>query len=382
MLGFDPEGDVRGHDAAGDVGHAAGHHDHQFGFRKLIQKRPDGEGSFRLAHEDAGGHVEGLRAAGAHDARHDPGGSANDELHDADVIEQREKSGDENNRGENLESKNEVFRRSGETGRSRGGQAELAKDKLRAVKGVAEEQIDVVSGLFKKIAARGEAQNKNGERKLQAETPKHSFEFDGLAIGGEEIREAEHCEQAKHSGETSHALSSFCRAGKNKIVDALAAKNAADERAPLARRSFADLIAGGDETPRFRQLCSVIVMNCYERLAFFYTVANAFVKFEADSVVDTVFLFFTTTAKGGKGGPELLAICCADKACGRTGNTGVVASLREQERVVDDAFVTALETNALLEFFFGLAAREHGFGEMAAFVESLGALAEEKHPAR
>ena len=153
MLGFDAEGDVGGHDAAGNVGHAAGHHDHQLGFCELIQKRADGEGGFGLAHEDAGGDVERFRAAGAHDAGHDPGGSANDELHDADVIEKRKKSGDENDRGQDLESKNEVLRRSGETGIGSRGQAELAKDKLRAVKSVAEKQIDVVSGLFKKIAA-------------------------------------------------------------------------------------------------------------------------------------------------------------------------------------------------------------------------------------
>jgi hypothetical protein len=80
------------------------------------------------------------------------------------VIEKRKKCSDENNRGENLESKNKMLWRSGKTRRRGRGQAELAKDKLRAVEGVAEEQIDVVSGLFKKIAARGEAQNKNGER--------------------------------------------------------------------------------------------------------------------------------------------------------------------------------------------------------------------------
>src|SRR5271165_2087430 len=99
MLGFDTERDVGRHDAAGDVGHAAGHYHHQLGLCELIQERADGERSFGLPHEDAGGNVERFSAAGSHHAGHNPGGDANDNLHDADVVEQREKSGDENNCG-------------------------------------------------------------------------------------------------------------------------------------------------------------------------------------------------------------------------------------------------------------------------------------------
>ena len=55
-----------------------------------------------------------------------PGGDSNDELHDTDVIEQRKKSSDENNRGQNLEGKKKVFWGSGETGSGSRGQAEFA----------------------------------------------------------------------------------------------------------------------------------------------------------------------------------------------------------------------------------------------------------------
>ena len=97
----------------------------------LVQKRADGERSFRLAHEDAGGDVERFRAAGAHDVRHDPGDGANDELHDADVIEKREKRGDEDDRGQHLERKNKMLRRSSESWTCSRGQTQLAKHKLR-----------------------------------------------------------------------------------------------------------------------------------------------------------------------------------------------------------------------------------------------------------
>src|ERR1700723_2218012 len=102
---------------------------------------------------------------------------------------------------------------SGEAAKPGGGsrrRAEFAKDKLRAIKRIAEQQIDVVAGFFKKVAADGEAQNKNGKRELQAKAPENGFELDGLAIGGKEKREAEHGKQAEHSGETSHSWTSFC----------------------------------------------------------------------------------------------------------------------------------------------------------------------------
>ena len=44
--------DVHGHDAAGDVGHAAGHDDHQFAARGFGEKRADSERGLGLAHED------------------------------------------------------------------------------------------------------------------------------------------------------------------------------------------------------------------------------------------------------------------------------------------------------------------------------------------
>src|ERR1700722_202111 len=386
MLGFDAEGDVGSHDAAGDVSHAAGHHDHQLRSCELVQKRTDGERGFGLAHEDAGRYVERFRAAGAHDASHDPSGDANDELHDADVIEERKKSGDENNCGQNLEGEKKVFWRSGETRSGSGGQAEFAQDKLRTVKRVAEEQIDVVARLFKKVAADGEAQYENGKGELQAKAPEHSFELDGFAIGGEEIREAEHCQQAKHSGKSSHALTSFFRVSSVPVATktfaiSLSPENATNERV-LAGRGFTNFVAIGDESFGFGQLCAAIVMNCGERLALFYVVADALVKFESDGVVDGVFLFLAAAAEGSESGAELFAIRCGDKACGRAANIAVGSGLGEKLRVVDDALVAALQANTFFEFFFGLAGDNHFFGQKASVVDGFGMVAKKKHPSR
>src|SRR5580704_14574730 len=156
--------------------------------------------------------------------------------------------------------------------------------------------------------------------------------------------------------------------------------NAANEREPFPWRNFADFVAGGDEALRFGQLCAAIVMNCDERLAFFYAVTDAFVKFEADGVVNGVFLFFAAAAEGGESGAKLFAICGGEEAGGGAEDVGAGLGLREEFGVVDDPLVAALQANALLEFFPGLAGGDHGFGEEAAFVYGLGAVAEEKHP--
>jgi len=121
-------------------------------------------------------------------------------------------------------------------------------------------------------------------------------------------------------------------------------------------------------------------MNCGERLAFFYAIADAFVKFEADGVVDGVFLFFAAAAEGSESGAQLFAICGGEEAGGETCDVGFGLRLREKLRVVNDTLVAALQANALLEFFPGLARGDHGFGEEAAILDGFGAVAEKKHP--
>jgi len=81
------------------VRHTTSHDNHQFRLREFWKEGTDGERSFGLAHKNAGGNIEGFRAAGAHHASHCPRGSANDELHNAEVIEHSEEGGNEDDRG-------------------------------------------------------------------------------------------------------------------------------------------------------------------------------------------------------------------------------------------------------------------------------------------
>src|SRR3984957_4363346 len=99
VLRVDAEADVGGHDAAGDVGHAGGHDGHELGAGGAGEEGGDGEGGFGLAHEDAGGDVGRFCSRGAHGALHDPCDDLNHFLHEADVIEHGEESGDKDDGG-------------------------------------------------------------------------------------------------------------------------------------------------------------------------------------------------------------------------------------------------------------------------------------------
>ena len=120
-LASNPVGDIRGHHAAGDVSHPAGHDGHQFGARDFGKKGTNRQRRFRLPHENAGSDVERFGAAGAHEAGHDAGGCLHDELHDPKVIEHCEEGRDEDDRRQRLKGEVEAL--------GRILLAEIAKDK-------------------------------------------------------------------------------------------------------------------------------------------------------------------------------------------------------------------------------------------------------------
>ena len=166
------------------------------------------------------------------------------------------------------------------------------------------------------------------------------------------------------------------------LAPVLRPDNAANEREAFAWRDFADFVTLSNETLRFGQLCAAIVMNCDERLAFFYAVANAFVKFKADGVVDGVFLFFAAAAESGEGGTELFAICCGNESCQRARDIGVRTGLGEKFRIIDDTLVAPLKAYhfCCADFSLALPVAIIVSREGAPVVEGLRAFAKKKHP--
>jgi len=176
MPWLDSLGDVHGHDAAGDVGHAAGHDDHQFAARGFGEERPDGERGFGLAHEDGGGHVHALRAGDAHGLEHDPGHGADDDLHDAYVVEHGEKGGDKDDGGQNLEGEDGAQRTIGQAQSS-------AEEDFGAGIGGGEHGFHHVPGPGHELLSVVEAQHEKGKDQLQTQSPGDGAPADMFAVG-------------------------------------------------------------------------------------------------------------------------------------------------------------------------------------------------------
>ena len=185
---MDAVGDVGGHDASGDVGHAGGHDSHEFGVGGSVEEGADGERGFSLSHEDAGGDVGRLGSGDAHGFLHDPGEGSDDELHEADVIEHSEEGGDEDDGGKDFEGK---YREGG------GVTAEITEDHGGAGDGVGEEFVDAVASGGKDALAYGGFEDEDGEDELEAKTPGHGAPADGATVRGEGVGEGDEGDEAK-----------------------------------------------------------------------------------------------------------------------------------------------------------------------------------------
>src|SRR5439155_8441088 len=121
---------------------------------------------------------------------------ADDELHDAVVVEHREESGDKDDRGQDLKGEEEtelaaLF-------------AQLTEHELRASEGVTEKFADRIARPRKEIAAERKAQDEEGENELQTESQYPRFDPDSPAIAGEQECQAEHRSQAENPRQTRH----------------------------------------------------------------------------------------------------------------------------------------------------------------------------------
>src|SRR5260370_28994617 len=187
---------VRSHHTARDVGHADSHDADQVGLSKLREKRPDSKRSFSLPHEDAGGDVEGLRTARAHDTGHNPGSDADDELHHPEVIEDREERGNEYDGWQDLEGKDEAQGRISLT--------KLTENESRANVGKTQEFRCVLAGLLEEPASGVRAQHKEAKDQLKSETPGDGLELDRAAVGGETPPHGPKHSPGRDSREKSH----------------------------------------------------------------------------------------------------------------------------------------------------------------------------------
>jgi hypothetical protein len=208
MARFNALRDVHCHDAAGDMGHAAGHNCHQFAASGARKKRPDGERSFSLAHEDACSYVHAFRSGDAHRLEHDPRHAPNDDLHDADVIEHCEERRDEDNCGQNLKRKNRAPIRTEHRPECSGiWQTEFSEQHLGAGEGCGKHVGDHVAGPVHKALAKAEAQHQEREAHLQTESPDNGPPANVLAVGGAEPCGKQNSHYSKQPRESSQGTS-------------------------------------------------------------------------------------------------------------------------------------------------------------------------------
>ena len=158
MSGIDSEENIGSHNSTGNVRHPAGHHGHQFRTRQIGQKWPDGQGRFRLSHENTCCDVQRFCPTRSHHACHDPGKNPDDDLHNAEVIEHREEGRDKDDCRKHAE---------GKIAQLRSGIGQVAEHEVRTRMGITQEFCDRVSRFLKDIPACLHAQHKYRKGKLQ-----------------------------------------------------------------------------------------------------------------------------------------------------------------------------------------------------------------------
>src|SRR6266851_8883465 len=158
------------------------------------------------------------------------------------------------------------------------------------------------------------------------------------------------------------------------------ANHPAHKRPLLARSFLADVITVRDKALRLGKFGVAIVMNRGQRFSLFHAIADPLVEFQADAVIDLVFLFLAASAEHGEHDAKLLAVRAGDEAAGGTRYVEMQARGGQTLRLVNDSFIAALQANPLPEFLERLTGGNHGFREAPAFFHVLCSFAEKKHP--
>ena len=141
-------------------------------------KGPDGERGFGLAHEDAGGDVQGFGAARAHDALHDDGENLHDLLHDPEVVKDGKKRSDEDDDGQDAERED----RSQRSARPAEG---VAEDKRTAFLGIGQHGGHGDARRPEQLTEIG-LEYEDRESELKSETPEDQAQFNGALVMREE----------------------------------------------------------------------------------------------------------------------------------------------------------------------------------------------------
>src|SRR5205814_2031416 len=138
--------------------------------------------------ENTGRDVERFGAARAHRLLHPDRHPANDELHHAEIVKNREERGDEDDDRQDLKRE---YHAEGPALDSQRSEQELAADL-----GITEHGIYTHADLLKQLAEIC-PQHQDRERELQTESPQQDSQPYGVAMAGEKIRYGENDDQSQ-----------------------------------------------------------------------------------------------------------------------------------------------------------------------------------------
>ncbi len=170
----DPHGGIGGQNGAGDPRHAAGHHRKQLRGVERGEIRADHQRAFALADEDIGRRAQAFDLG---DARHlfnraaDP---ADDELHDAQIIEDRHQTGEEDDdrqRGDREARAADI------------GTGERPEDEIGARLRIAEQVRHTPRHARDDRAASRYVEHQQRDPRLQQEGRAHHARTNGAAVG-------------------------------------------------------------------------------------------------------------------------------------------------------------------------------------------------------
>ena len=137
-----PQRDIAGKHSSSNGGEPTNHDGEQFGPRHVVEKRFDEQRTLGLADKDIGGARQGLGAAGSYRPPHEPSQRLDDQLHDAEVVEDTHETAKEDDGGEHLEGKLE----------SKAGPGGITPDEvIPPIRQIAEEETRSVIGQGEEI---------------------------------------------------------------------------------------------------------------------------------------------------------------------------------------------------------------------------------------
>ena len=131
-----------------------------------------------MAHDDAGGHAGGFRAAGSHELLHDDSHGLHENLHDAEIIKNGEERANEYNDGQDLEGDDDA--------KTAIRQTELiAENEAGSGGGAIQQSVDKLAEVLKQDPERC-FENYEGESELEGYAPEYDAALNSRPLGGEQ----------------------------------------------------------------------------------------------------------------------------------------------------------------------------------------------------